>query len=172
MLVVLSGLPGTGKSTIGKALAAKLSAAYIRVDEIEHALKQQMGFDQEIGAAGYSVAIAIAASNLKLGNLVVADSVNPIPESRQAWRNAVQATGGKRLIEVEVVCSDEAEHRRRVEERVADIDGFTPPSWLSVKSHKYVPWTEPRLTIDTAVISVIDAVSIIEEQIQAMSAGA
>jgi hypothetical protein len=50
--------------------------------------------------------------------------------------------------------------------------GFTPPSWLSVKSHKYVPWTEPRLTIDTAVISVIDAVSIIEEQIQAVSAGA
>ena len=49
MLIVLSGLPGTGKTTIGKALAAKRSAAYVRVDEIEHALKQHFGFDQEIG---------------------------------------------------------------------------------------------------------------------------
>lgn len=43
MLIVLSGLPGTGKTTIGKALAAKRSAAYVRVDEIEHALIPNRG---------------------------------------------------------------------------------------------------------------------------------
>lgn len=43
MLIVLSGLPGTGKTRIGKALAAKRSAAYVRVDEIEHALRRVVG---------------------------------------------------------------------------------------------------------------------------------
>jgi predicted kinase len=172
MLVVLSGLPGTGKTSIGKMLAARQSAVYVRVDVIEHALKQQAGFDQEVGAAGYVVAFAIASSNLKLGNLVVADSVNPVPESRQGWRGVARATDGGRLLEVEVICSDEAEHRRRVEGRVPDIDGFTLPSWSSVKSHNYVLWTEPRLIIDTAVLSVLDAVLTIEKQIEAMSAGA
>ena len=171
MLVVLSGLPGTGKTSIGKMLAARQSAAYVRVDEIEHVLKQQAGFDQEVGAAGYVVAFAIASSNLKIGNLVVADSVNPVAESRQGWRDVVRATDGGRLLEVEVICSDEGEHRRRVEGRVSDIAGFTLPSWSSVKSHNYVLWTEPRLIIDTAVLSVLDAVLTIERQIEAMSAG-
>lgn len=39
MLVVISGLPGTGKSTIAKAFVAKHSAAYVRVDEIENAVR-------------------------------------------------------------------------------------------------------------------------------------
>ncbi|RTL86877.1 adenylyl-sulfate kinase [Ancylobacter aquaticus] len=169
MLIALSGLPGTGKTTIGKALAAKRSAAYVRVDEIEHALKQHFRFDQEIGPAGYVVAFAIASSNLKLGNVVVADSVNPVPESRQGWRDVVRAVDGARLLEVEVICSDENEHRRRVEGRVPDIEGFTLPTWSSVASHDYVPWTEPRLIVDTALLSAHDAVSTIEKQLEEMS---
>ena len=37
MLIVFSGLPGTGKTTIAKALAAATAAVYLRVDTIEHA---------------------------------------------------------------------------------------------------------------------------------------
>lgn len=169
MLIILSGLPGTGKTTIGKALAARRSAAYVRVDEIEHALKQHYGFDHALGSSGYVVAFAIASSNLKLGNPVVADSVNPVPESRQGWRDVARAIGGGRFLEVEVICSDETEHRRRVEGRAADIDGFTLPTWSSVMSHDYVPWTEPRLIVDTAHLSAVDAVATIERQLESMS---
>lgn len=169
MLIVLSGLPGTGKTTIGKALAAKRSATYVRVDEIENALEQYSGFDQEIGPAGYVVAFAIASSNLKLGNLVVADSVNPVSESRQGWRDMVRAIDGVLLLEVEVICSDENEHRRRVEGRAPDIDGFILPPWSSVTKHVYVPWSGPRLIVDTALLSALDAVSAIEKQLEVMS---
>lgn len=166
MLIVLSGLPGTGKTTIGKALAAKRSATYVRVDEIEHALQQHFGADQQIGAAGYVVAFAIASSNLKLGNLVVADCVNPVPESREGWRDVVRTIVGASFLEVEVICSDEDKHRHRVERRMPDIDGYRLPNWGSVKSREYVPWTDPRLTVDTAIFSVLDAVSMIERQIE------
>lgn len=151
MLIVLGGLPGTGKARILKALAAKLSASYIRIDEIEHALRKHSEFARDIGFLGYVVAFAIAASNLKFGNLVVADSVNPVPESRQGWRYVVRAIEGSHLMEVEIICSDENEHRRRVEGRASDIHGFTLPTWASVVSHDYVPWVEPRLIVDTAI---------------------
>jgi predicted kinase len=38
MLIILGGLPGTGKTTIGKALAVRRSATYVRGDAIEHTL--------------------------------------------------------------------------------------------------------------------------------------
>lgn len=169
MLVVLSGLPGTGKTTIGKLLAAKRSGTYVRVDEIEHALSRATGLSPDIGPAGYIVAFAIAASNLKLGNFVVADCVNPVPESRQGWRDVAQGAA-VRFVEVEVVCSDEREHEHRVMTRTTDIAGFTLPSWSSVKAHNYVPWISPRLVVDTALLSPEAALAEVEAGIDTISA--
>lgn len=161
MLIVLSGLPGTGKTTIGKALAAKRSATYVRVDEIEHALAHGAKPGRDVGTAGYLVAFAIASSNLRIGNLVIADSVNPVPESRKGW-HAVADAAGSPVLDVEVICGDEAEHRRRVETRVPDIAGFELPSWQRIKSRGYIPWTGPRLVVDTALLSPDEAVARIE----------
>ena len=167
MLVVLSGLPGTGKTTIGKALATRRAATYVRVDEIEHALMQGANFGRDIGPAGYLVAFAIASSNLKIGNVVIGDSVNPVPESRRGWRSV--ATGlGCPALDVEVICSDEAEHRRRVETRSADIAGFELPTWASIKARDYAPWTEDRLVLDTATLNANDAVTQIEARIDTL----
>lgn len=171
MLVVLSGLPGTGKTTIGKALAARRAATYVRVDEIEHALMQGTSLGRDIGPAGYLIAFAIASSNLKIGNLVVGDSVNPVPESRNGWRNVAHGLGCP-VLDVEVICSDESEHRRRVEDRAADIVGFLLPTWAAIKARNYVAWTEDRLVLDTAVLSPDDAVSQIEARIRALLAAA
>jgi predicted kinase len=170
MLVVLGGLPGTGKTTLGKALAVKRSSTYVRVDEIEHALTHHAKLGPDIGVAGYVVAFALAASNLRLGSLVIADSVNPVPESRQGWRDVAHGEAA-RLLEIEVICSDEVEHRRRVENRTADIAGFTLPSWGSVMARDYVPWTSPRLVVDTAVLAPDGAVAAVEAAIDAILRG-
>ena len=148
MLVVFSGLPGTGKSTIAKVFAEKHSAAYVRVDEIENAVRSTIP-DNEIGPLGYVIAFANARSNLALGNLVVADSVNPVPESRQGWRDVAQHTNSS-FLDVEIVCSDKDEHKRRVETRSVEIVGHQYPSWARVVSMDYAPWTTDRLVIDTA----------------------
>ena len=168
MLVVLGGLPGTGKTTLGKALATKRSATYVRVDEIEHALTRHARLGPDIGSAGYVVAFAVAASNLRLGKLVIADSVNPVPESRQGWRDVAYGEAVP-LIEIEIICSDGTEHRRRVETRTADIAGFKLPSWSSVMGRDYVPWTSPRLVVDTALLTPNEAVAAIEAAIGELS---
>jgi hypothetical protein len=69
------------------------------------------------------------------------------------------------LLEIEVICSDQAEHRRRIEQREPDIEGHSLPDWASVKSHLYAPWTEPRLVVDTAALDVPAALAVIEAHI-------
>ena len=126
MLVVFGGLPGTGKTTIARAVAARRGATYLRIDEIEQAIRSAGVLATDVGPAGYTVGNALAASNLTNGTLVVVDCVNPVRESREAWR-ATAARVQRPLLEVELVCSDPIEHRRRVEERRPDIKGLEPP---------------------------------------------
>jgi predicted kinase len=168
MLVVFGGLPGTGKTTIARALAGQRSAAYLRIDEIEQAIRSAGVSGADVGPAGYIVANALAASNLQNRQLVVADCVNPIAESRQGWR-VTAARARAPLLEIEVVCSHAAEHRRRVEQRRADIDGHLPPTWESVLAHEYHPWPEPHLIIDTALVSAVAAVELVEQHMDRLA---
>lgn len=163
MLIIFGGLPGTGKSTIAKALAAKNSFAYVRVDEIENALSLHVEPKRKVGAEGYHVAFAISLSNLLLGNTVVADCVNSVRASRDGWRQ-VSEQADVQLLEVECVCSDATEHRRRVETRVTDVAGWVLPTWDDVRSREYEPWTTAPLVVDTAVLSSDECVRAIEAQ--------
>ncbi|CAI8798889.1 Glutamate synthase (NADPH) large chain [Pseudomonas chlororaphis] len=165
MLIVFSGLPGSGKTTIARALASHLRATYLRIDSIEQALRN--GGMAEVGKAGYEVAIALARSNLALGNRVVADCVNPLAESRQAWQGLAEAEQSP-LLNVEVICTDIAEHRRRVESREADVPGLRPPSWQSVLDHDYQAWSGERLTLDSSLLSPAEAVRIILEHLETL----
>src|SRR5262249_1633746 len=148
MLIVFAGLPGTGKTTIAQVAARRLRATYLRIDTIEQALRAS-GSLREVMAEGYAVAYRVAAENLRLGRTVIADSVNPIPETRESWV-AVARDADVQAVEVEIVCSDRDEPRSRVETRSSDIAGLSLPSWDAVTKREYHPWTRPRLVIDTA----------------------
>lgn len=149
MLFIFSGLPGVGKSTVAREIAKRLKAVYVRADTIEQAMRDCMP-DYEVTIGGYEIAYAVAAENLALGLRVVADSVNPLNITRDAWRNTA-ISQGKEFMDIEVICSDATEHRRRVEQRVSDIPGLKLPTWDETVSRQYEPWTMKRLIIDTAM---------------------
>ena len=157
MLVILSGLPGAGKTTLARLLAATIGAVHLRIDSIEQALRN---IGREVEADGYVAAHAVAEDNLRLGHSVVADCVNPWPLTRAGWRS-VAARAGVRPIEVEVVCSDADEHRRRVESRIADIPGHRVPTWAEVLAHDYKAWDSERTVIDTARASAAESMHLI-----------
>ena len=163
MLIVFSGLPGTGKTTLAKALAARLGAVYLRIDSIEQALRSAKVLAHDVGPSGYTVANAMALDNLRLGRTVVADCVNPVQESRLAWRDVAAQTDAP-LLDIEVVCSNLQEHRRRVESRRSDVPGLQPPNWESVLAHEYEPWAKAPLVLDTALLSVEQALAAINEK--------
>lgn len=155
-LLVFGGLPGVGKSSIAQALVARCAAFYLRIDTIEQALRDSGMLADDVGPAGYMTAYALAETNLQQGHVVVADCVNPLPVTRQAWRDVARRTHS-RLLEIEVVCSDRDVHRQRVESRLSDIPGLHVPDWSSVRAHDYVAWTEPHYVIDSAVLSAEQA---------------
>jgi predicted kinase len=152
MLIAFSGLPGTGKTSIARELARRLRATYLRVDTVEQALRSCETLET-VGAEGYEAIYRLAEDNLNVGLTVIADSVNPLEITREAWAE-VARDANVRLINVEVICSDEAEHRRRVETRSSDIPDLVLPTWDKVKSREYHPWIQPRIVIDTAGRSV------------------
>jgi predicted kinase len=164
MLVVFGGLPGTGKSTIAGLVAQRCKAVLLRIDIIEQAIRSSEVLAGDIGPAGYAAAFGLAESNLALGHIVIADSVNPLPVTREAWRS-VAVGRSVPLLEVEIICSDEAKHRHRVENRVSDIPGLQLPDWPAVIGREYAPWPECDVRIDTAKMSAEQAASQIIEAI-------
>ena len=149
MLIVLGGLPGVGKTTIARALARAIGAMHIRIDSIELAIRESGLFEGPMNDAGYRVGYAVAEDNLRLGRMVIADSVNPLPITREAWR-AVATRAQVKLVEVEVVCSDEQEHRRRVEGRLDRRPAESGPTWAEVVARDYRAWDRDHVVIETA----------------------
>ena len=162
MLLIIGGLPAVGKTAIATGLAREIEAAYLRIDSVEQALRNYNGAIS--GPEGYLVTYAIAEDNLRLGRIVIADSVNPIEVTRAEWRRVAQRTG-KRYIEIEIVCSDQVEHRRRVESRLADIAGQISPTWQQVCDREYEPW-EASIVMDTAGQDAEASVSAVREMLE------
>ena len=69
-----------------------------------------------------------------------------------AWRDIATKLAVP-LLEIEIVCSDACEHRRRVERRATDIIGHRLPTWQEVVERDYRPWDGERIVIDTARMS-------------------
>ncbi|MEU3982897.1 AAA family ATPase [Streptomyces sp. NPDC026672] len=149
MLIVMGDLPGTGKTTLARLLAARIGAVHPRVDTIEQAIVSSGMARHPVGPMGYAVGYALAEEHLRQGLTVIAESVNPLRVTRDAWRDTAVGTSA-RVIEVEVVCSDPAEHRRRVTSRSTDIPGLPLPDWQQVVDREYEPWDRARVVVDTA----------------------
>jgi predicted kinase len=146
-LYIFAGLPGSGKSTLAQAVARRYNAIYLRIDTVEQALRDLCSVN--VQGEGYRLAYRIAADNLRLGHSVVADSCNPLELTRREWVQVARDSDAG-YCNIEVICSDVREHRRRVETRATQVAGLKLPTWHDVESREYHDWTVDRIIIDTA----------------------
>lgn len=150
-LVVLSGLPGVGKTSVAEILAARTASVHLSIDAVEDALLA-CGLPRgwEVGVAAYEATRAMAELNLRLGHDVVVDAVNDSDEARQTWRAAAARTGAE-IAFVHLVLSDAAEHRRRLRGRVRGLEHVGEPTWEDVQRRRsdYAAWTDAVVQVDT-----------------------
>jgi predicted kinase len=150
MLIVISGLPGTGKSALADEIGRSLGATVLSVDPIELALLGS-GIEQSFatGFAAYRVASTVAEANLALGQTLIVDAVNSVAEAK-AWWPVLAERAGVRLVVVECVYSDARLHRSRLEGRDRGLGSFPEPTWTDVERRReeWVPWTVEYLVVD------------------------
>jgi predicted kinase len=157
MLIIFGGLPGVGKTTIARELARQLGAVYLSIDSVEQAIRDCGKMNGPLDESGYSVAYAVAKDNLLLGRTVVADSVNPLRMTRDAWAEVASLAGVEKF-EIEITCSSPQLHRERLEARPNDIAGVRV-TWEEVLSREYEPWNREHIVIDTVATSAAEAVA-------------
>jgi predicted kinase len=148
MLIVIGGLPATGKTTLARLLATRIGAVHLRIDTIEQAVVRSGLARHPVGPVGYVVGYALAEEQLRQGLTVIAESVNPLTITRDAWCDSATRASAP-VVEVEVVCSDPEEHRRRADTRSVDIPDLPLPTWQEIVDLEYEPWQRDRLVVDT-----------------------
>jgi predicted kinase len=151
-VVVFTGLPGTGKSTMAEQVAGDLRAPAFAGDWLLGALKPHgvlAGLERPAFLAMYyDLLTTLMTRQLMLGQSAVLDClVND--EIAERW-DKVTSQYDARLFVVECSCSDEPEHRRRVETRHRNIPGWHEIDWAHVERMKgeYPPLSFPHLALD------------------------
>lgn len=163
ILYIFSGLPASGKSTLARLIAKNNNAVYLRIDTIEQGIRELCNF--EVQGEGYRLAYRIANDNLNLGNNVVSDSCNPINLTRKEWEGVAIQRGCK-YINIEVICSDKAEHKKRVEKRESEIENLKLLTWDEVEKREYHLWESDRIIIDTAGKSIANSINELNDRIE------
>jgi len=150
-LIVLSGLPGSGKTVLAESLSRSLGVPIFSIDAIEAAMWRAGLAKTETGTAAYEVAQALADEHLRLRHSVIVDAVNAGEAPRSAWRN-LAAKHRISLKIIECVCADETMHRQRIETRVRSIARTHELTWASLLQRRaeYETWSDPRLVLDTS----------------------
>ncbi len=152
-LIVFSGLPGTGKSTLAETLAKGFGIPVFAKDWLEATLVRN-GLNPIIESnpprsIGYELLTVLAERQLRLGQSVILDSVAGSQTIRSTWHQLSEQYDADWRV-IECLCSDEALQRARLQDRKRNIPGWHELEWSEVERVKqyYLPWEGERLVLD------------------------
>ena len=152
-LIIFSGLPGTGKSTLAETVGRQLGIPVLAKDWLEAVLLrnalQPAPNGKSLGYVGYELLTVLAERQLMLGQSVILDSVASIQTIQCTWKELAVKYKADWCI-IECICSDESLHRERLGTRKRNIPGWHELEWTEVERVKgyYQPWNEERLILD------------------------
>jgi predicted kinase len=158
-LVIFSGLPGTGKSTLANRLACELQWTLLRIDDVVNKVPENAG--AEFWDSCVEVLLTLTESQLEIGLSVIVDSVFMNTDRQHAQTLAGKHQAHFRPIYTHV--SDEQVWEQRVTARSDQLDNPAVATWKQVQhqSGHFRNW-EP----DTALF--VDALNSAEKNYEAV----
>jgi len=152
-LIVFSGVPGVGKSTLADAVGSRLGIPVFATDWLLGALTPFGGYHLDDSMdMGVELLTTLALRQLTLGQSVVIDHPSEDVADRERWRGLARRADAE-FVAVLCVCSDPVAHRARLEGRTRAIPGWHDAGvWSNAQQRlaAFPPWPEDALTIDTA----------------------
>jgi predicted kinase len=162
-LVMLCGLPGTGKSTLARQLAHRLPAVVVESDQVRHRLFAPPVYDAEESQRVHQVCHILMGWHLRRYYHVVYDATN-LYERHRVLAYRLAARHGAQLVVAEVTASDDV-----VRERLAPrkCEAYSQADWqvyLRMRrgtepiQHQHITLDTSDSDIDRGVRSVLEAV--------------
>jgi sulfate adenylyltransferase len=173
-VIYLTGLSGSGKSTIAEALAADLRAAGETVEIVDGDVLRDrdptpLGFDRASRETQMRRAAELAAELAGQGATVISALISPFEAARADARAVIEASGAPFFLvfvdtplEVAEARDPKGHYRRFRAGEIRDMTGIDSP---------YEPPAEADLVIDTTSTAVPDAVAAIRRLLRSGEPG-
>jgi aminoglycoside phosphotransferase family enzyme/predicted kinase len=150
MLIVISGLPGTGKSSVAKKLAQELGAKVLSTDEMRKRVLRELGYTERKKKQVYEEMFRIARDLLDKEEDVVLDGTF----FRKEWRDRAFDTAKKDntcIFFIETVCAEDLV-KRRIESRYKSGEDYSEADYRVYKiiESKFEPMEREHFEIDTS----------------------
>ena len=148
MLIIVCGLQGTGKTTIGKKIAEKTGAILLRTDAIRKELIEYPTYSEDEKSRVYEEMFSQAKELLKTKTTVILDATFAEKQNRQLAKKIAEKTGhGFKIIEVK--CSSEKIIKTRLRKRFKDESDARYGQYLKYKKI-FNPIVEKHIIIDNS----------------------
>ena len=156
-LVIFSGLPGTGKSTLSERLARELRFPLLCIDDVIDELPENVGFS--FWDSRIAILLDLIETQLKIGISVIIDSVFMNTDRHHAQKLARKYDF--LFIPIHVFVSDENVWRERVTSRFAELNNPDVATWERIQHQRqhFRAWEA-----DTALF--IDSLNPLEQNYQ------
>jgi predicted kinase len=131
-LVIFSGLPGTGKSTLANRLARELRWPLLRIDDVVGDVPENAGMD--FWDSRVQVLLELCEAQLQLGINVIADSVFMNKDRYHA--EAIAREQNALFRPIHTFMSDEQVWEERVTRRVIELNNPAVSTWEQIQHQR------------------------------------
>jgi len=103
-IIIITGLPGTGKTTLGRTLSDKYKFVFVSKDALKERMFDALGWSDKawslkVSAAAHRITDDIIAQELKAGHSIIVESNFKLGIDSERFRN-IQAQYGCQLVQI------------------------------------------------------------------------